>query len=325
MNIGTIGTGFIVDRFIEASHNVPHMNVTASFSRQEETAKSFTHKHNIASYYTDIEALLGDTSIDAIYVASPNSLHYTYTVQALEHGKHVFCEKPFTSNSREAQHVIELAKERNLFLFEAITTIHLPNYALIREHIASLGPIRLVQANYSQYSSRYDKFLAGETPNVFSPHYSGGALQDINVYNLHFVIGLFGKPESVTYAANVQRDIDTSGIALLTYDGYVASCAGAKDTASDGFVYMQGEKGFIHVVQGANGCREVVIKVGNSESRLNAQTEDNVLYYEIAAWQKLMANNDFDACYKLLDHSLHVMQTLEKARASAGVRFEGDN
>ena len=82
--------------------------------------------------------------------------------------------------------------------------------------MSSLGKIKLVQCNYSQYSSRYDKFLAGEIPNVFNPVFSGGALQDINIYNLHFVTGLFGKAKEVKYIANsAENGIDTSGIATI--------------------------------------------------------------------------------------------------------------
>jgi len=216
MKIGTIGTGVIVEGFLNAVMEVEDVECTAVYSRKEETARVLADKYSVKQVYTDYNALLKDENINYIYIASPNSMHYEYALKALQNGKNVICEKPFTSTVKEAEALVALAKEKNLFLFEAITTVHLPNYNKIKEKIQLLGELKLVQCNFSQYSSRYDKLLAGEVINVFNPAFSGGALQDINIYNLHFVTGLFGKSKLVKYAANIaENGIDTSELGFF--------------------------------------------------------------------------------------------------------------
>ncbi|MBU8917174.1 Gfo/Idh/MocA family oxidoreductase [Bacillus sp. FJAT-29953] len=325
MNIATIGTGSIVDTFLSALNNIKDAQCVAMYSRKQETAQPLAEKYQIPAIYTDIQKMYQDPGIDFIYLASPNSLHYEQATQALQHGKHVICEKPFTSTVAELESLIALAKQKNLMLFEAITTIHLPNYHLIKENLPSVGQIRMIQGNYSQYSSRYDALLAGETPNVFNPKFSGGALVDINIYNLHFVMNLFGTPESIRYTANKHANgIDTSGVLVMKYPDFIAECVGSKDTQGLNFVLIQGEKGYIHVEHGANGCQNVILHTDGTAVTLNNQTTTNKLYYELLGFKETYKKQDFDRCYELLDYSYSVMKMLVAARKDAGIVFPAD-
>lgn len=326
MKIGTIGTGFIVDQFLSALSEIEDAECVAMYSRKEETAKPLANKHGINTIYTDLDKLYSDANIDFIYVASPNSLHSEQSYQALKNGKNVICEKPFTSTARETEVLIELARKKGLMLFEGITTIHLPNYQLIKQHVEKIGQLKFVQCNYSQYSSKYDALLKGETPNVFNREFAGGALVDINIYNLHFVLSLFGAPESVSYTANKHTNgIDTSGIVVMKYPGFIAECVGAKDTRSMNFVLIQGEDGYLHVENGANGCQNIILHVKDKEIHLNSQTTNNLLYYELLAFKEIFDKKDFDQCNKLLDYSYSVMSVYEKARKSANIVFPADH
>lgn len=325
MKIATIGTGFIVDTFISALDDIEGAACVAMYSRKKDTARPLAEKHDVSKIYTEIDLMLADEEIDFIYVASPNSLHYEYARKALLANKHVICEKPFASNSTELNSLTKLAKERQLFLFEAITTIHLPNMELIKEQVAKLGQIKFIQCNYSQYSSRYDKLLAGEITNVFNPAFSGGTLMDINIYNLHFVMHLFGEPTSTSYTANLHTNgIDTSGVLVLQYDNFIASCVGSKDANGMNFALIQGERGYLHVEQGANGCRNIVIHEGDEVKEFNLQTNDNLLYYELVAFKKMYESQDLNGCYDLLTYSSSVMNVLDNARQSAGIVFPAD-
>lgn len=325
MNIATIGTGFIVDYFLDALNDIEGMQCVAMYSRREETAVPLAIKYNIHSIYTDLDEMLCHSDVDFVYVASPNSLHYEHASRALKHGKHVICEKPFTSTVKESESLIQLAKRKNLMLFEGISTIHLPNYKMIKNHLSEIGNIKFIQCNYSQYSSRYDKLLKGETPNIFNPDFSGGALADINIYNLHFVIHLFGTPQIVQYTANVHPNgIDTSGVAVMKYPDFIAECVGCKDTRSMNFVLIQGEKGYIHVENGPNGCQKIILHVHNQEIALNNQTKSNLLYYELANFNQIFKMKDFNQCYELLDHTHSVMDVYEQLRKSGGIVFQAD-
>ncbi|WP_127538182.1 Gfo/Idh/MocA family protein [Paenibacillus illinoisensis] len=326
MNIAAIGTGFIVDAILSAIEEVYGVKCTAIYSRKRETAEPLADKYGVQTIYTNLNELYTDPNVDFIYIASPNSMHYEQAYQALQHGKHVVCEKPFTSTAWEAQTLIKLARDKNLFLFEAISNIHLPNYNKVEEQLSKLGNIRFIQCNYSQYSSRYNQLLAGETPNVFNPEFSGGALMDINIYNLHFVMKMFGSPKTVSYTANRHiNGIDTSGVVVLKYPEFIAECVGCKDTTSMNFVLIQGEKGYIQVVGGANGCQEIKIQIGQEPlEMINVQAQSNWLYYEWEAFRNIYINKDYTKCYELLSHSQSVMNILAEARKDAGIVFAAD-
>lgn len=325
MKIGTIGTGFIVDTFMSGVKDNDDVEIIAMYSRKKETALPLATKYHIQKIYTSLPDLYNDNDIDFIYVASPNSLHYLQALDALYANKHVICEKPFTSTTKELEHLITVAKERNLFLFEAITNIHLPNYKKMKEYIKQLGQIRIIQCNYSQYSSRYDALLAGDVTNVFDPAFSGGALVDINLYNIHFVMHCFGIPNNVHYYANKHKNgIDTSGIAILQYDGFIAECVGAKDTKSTNIAQIQGEKGYI-LVDGTNGCKHVDVYLGDKHESFNLQHNENSLYYEISDFRDCYINKDYPTCYKLLDYSLSVLKTIVSLRKDANIVFDKDS
>ena len=325
IHVGTIGTGLIVDNFLSAVKDNEGMICQAVYSRSLEKAKSFANKHNVTLYYENLDAFLNDETIQVVYIASPNSLHYEHAKKSLLANKHVICEKPFTSTMKECEELINLAKEKHLLLFEAITTIHLPHVQIIKDLLSHLGTLRMVQCNFSQYSSKYDDYLKGKNPNVFTLTYSGGALSDINIYNLHLITYLFGEPNDIQYFANIGRtNVDTSGILILTYDTFLCSCIACKDSRSDNILQFQGEKGFIKVNSQPSRMMNVHMYTNEDEKHIEIQDNDNALYYEVKDFITLINNNDYTKTYQLLDHTLLVMKLYEEARKKANIYFEVD-
>ncbi len=324
MKIATIGTSFITEWFLSAAAKIDNAQPIAVYSRNEQKGKDLASQYGIQKVYTDLDAMLKDDEIECVYVASPNSLHYQHASAALKAGKHVICEKPFTSTAKELKELSELAKSKHLFLFEAIVTIHMPNYISLKEKLPELGDIKMVQCNFSQYSSRYDKFMAGESVNVFDPKFSGGALMDINIYNLHFVMNLFGKPNDVHYYPNMTRGIDTSGVLVLNYEGFHAVCVGCKDTKSHNISQIQGEKGYITLNSETSRCANYSLTTNDGTVLPSIKQEDIALYYEIKDFMRIMEEQDYAACEALLEYSNEVMEVLEQARKKAGIRFPAD-
>lgn len=322
MRIGTVGSGFIVKSFVEAGRLVEGVTFDAVYSRTMDRAQSFASELQIPKAYDSYELMLQDPEIDAIYIASPNSFHYHQAIEAMNAGKHAIVEKPFAGNVERVNEMIATAKRNNVFLFEAICNIHMPHYEYLKEELKEVGNIKVVQCNYSQYSSRYDQLLAGEVTNVFNPEFSGGALADINIYNLHFVVGLFGKPKEVKYVANTHENgIDTSGIVTLTYPNFVVECVGAKDSFSRNCVQIQGDKGYIFVNSAANVLKSV--KTITKDKEIEHQVQDKpVLYYEIAAFKKMFDEKDFEMCNAFLEHSYNVVEVAEAARKDSGHYFK---
>lgn len=326
MKIGTIGSGVIVDRMIEAINSVEGMSVEAVYSRNEDRAKEFAQKHRVNKYYHDMEKMLADPEIDTIYVASPNSLHFEQSKRFLLAKKNVINEKPFTPTLAECDELFKLAEENGVYIFEAITNIHLPNYQIVKKHLDDCGEIKFVQCNFSQFSSRYEKYKNQEQTNAFDPAFNGGALMDINVYCLHFVTGLFGKPSEASYVANRgYNGIDTSGLAILKYPHFIVTCVGAKDSSSDNHVYIQGDKGTICVSGSSCGvCKNVELiapkkdMIGKKDvsSSINLGIEqENHMIYECETFKHIIELNDEEAYRSLCEHTRLVVSLLEELSA----------
>ena len=322
MRVGTIGSGVIVDRMIDAMKQTKDVEVVAVYSRTKEKAEAYAQKHQIKKSYHDLEEMFQDNNIDTIYVDSPNSLHFEQSKKALQAGKHVICEKPFTPTLKEAEELFHIAKEKNVYIFEAITTIHLPNYQIVKDHLKDVGNIRLVQCNFSQFSSRYDQYKSHQVTNVFDPAFNGGSLMDINVYCLHFVTGLFGSPLSSQYIANKGfNGIDTSGVVLMRYPDMLAICTGAKDSSSPNHVYIQGDQGTLDIHGSSCGvCAKVDFlpvkgdmigkKEQNASVSLGVHQKPHMVY-ECEVFQSIIENQDLQTYERLCDHTCEVVSLLE--------------
>ena len=330
MKLAILGTGFIVkEGALPALKEVPEVEVAAIFARPSSKveAEKLSEAYSIPKVYTDYDELLADPEIDFVYVGLINSVHYEYTKKALLAGKNVIVEKPFASAAREVRELRQLALDKRLYVFEAVTLHYLPNFAAIKEALPKLGKIKTVVANYSQYSSRYDKYLKGEVLPAFDPQRSGGALYDINIYNLNLIIGLFGAPDSVDYTANIGfNGIDTSGMVKLQYPDFFALAIGAKDSESPGYATIQGEKGYIKVTDTPNELRSFEMKLRGSgvTSRYELNKYNHRMVHEFQEFARIFAARDYDRMKQGLDVSVSVLEIAEEARKQVGIVFPCD-
>lgn len=325
IRLGTIGTGFIVHNILDGVKATEGISLEAVYSRSEEKGRELAEEYGAKKVYTELEGLLADEAVNFVYVASPNNLHYEQAKAALLHGKNVLCEKPMCPQRAQVTELISLAEERGLLLADATPTAFLPNLGVIREKLPQIGRIRLVMSCYSQYSSRYDKLLAGEVPNVFSPDFAGGCLQDINYYNVYLNVALFGKPERARYYPNLcSTGVDTSGIAILQYPDFVSECTGAKDTWGNNHVQIQGEKGYLYIEGGPSWLTKVHLCTKEGEASYNMQDEPDRWLYEVRNMTKRILQNDRESFRRDLDITADVVEVLEKMRREAGIIFSGE-
>lgn len=324
MKIGIAGAGSIVPEFLKAAARLENFNVIAICGRisSKEKLNQLSNEYSINKMYLDYDEMLNDTEIDAIYIAVPNHVHYEYARKALQKQKHVILEKPFTSNYEQAVELAELSMKENVILFEAITNQYYPNFIKIKEHIPDLGAIKIVQMNYTQYSKRYDQFKQGVILPVFDPEMSGGALMDLNVYNIHLVAGLFGEPSKISYHANIERNIDTSGILILEYPTFQCVCIAAKDCEAPVSMSIQGDKGYLYSASATNVMQDVLFH-GNDgrEVKYELNHIPDRFYYELETFQQIVANQDTKLSHEKLNQSLLVMKILDEARRQAGIRI----
>ena len=314
MNLGIVGAGMIVKDFLSFSHELPEIKLEAIVARNIENLKNLQSTYNIKKIYTDLDECLSSPSIDTIYVAVPNNLHYPVAKKALEAGKNVICEKPFTLDYNETVELFQLAESKNLILIEAITNQYLPNYLEIKENLSQIGNIRLVECNFSQLSSRYEAFKKGIIAPVFDKNQGGGVLGDLNIYNIHFVVGLFGAPKNSKYYPNIVREVDTSGILILEYDEFKVVCIAAKDTYNNSYANIQGDKGLIKVIGPLNEVSNYIIKNKEVEMKVNKNIHKHRMYSEFKKFIDVIDNKDFDFMQKQKVHSLAVMEIFDKSR-----------
>ena len=301
--------------FLEAAKLIPEMEVQALFARKEEKRKEICEKYQVPVAYDSYEKLLADQSIDVLYLPVPNHLHYSFTKQALEAGKHVILEKPFTVTYEEAKKLAELARAKGLVLFEAITNQYNANYEKVRELLPGLGDVKIVQLNFSQYSSRYEAFKQGNIAPVFDAAKAGGALMDLNVYNIHFVVGLFGEPKAIHYYPNMEKGVDTSGILVMEYPTFQCVCVAAKDCGAPLSVNIEGDKGCMFSHSNSGRFEEFSYQENKQEPiHYELARRDSIFAEELTAFTEYYVNKNQAELDRRLEHSLRVMKVLDAAR-----------
>ena len=316
MKLAIIGTGKIVSDALAAIGGAGGIGINAIWARphSRERAESLASRFGIREVYTDYGELLEKADIDTVYIGLINTVHYEYARQALEHGKNVILEKPFTTTKDEAEDLFRLAGEKGLFIFEAITVLHNGVIAKMREDLAKIGPVRIMQADFSQYSSRYDRYLEGIVDPAFDPECMGGALRDLNIYNIHYAAALFGAPQSAAYYPNRGfNGIDTSGVLVMDYGGFKAVCTAAKDSDAPCFVTVQGERGYMRMdgKPNAPGNLTTVIRGMEEQAEVYTEAPAHRMAAEFRDFARIIDSRDYEQANYLEAETLEVMKILQ--------------
>ena len=325
VRFGVIGTNWITEKLIDAGMMCENFKLNAVYSRTEEKAMEFAAKYKVENTFTDLKSMAESDTIDAVYIASPNSMHYGQSKLFLENGKAVLCEKPITSNSFETNDLVKTAKENKVLLMEAMKTTFLPNYKVVYDNLHKIGKIRRFIANYCQYSSRYDRYKNGEYTNTFDPKFSNGALQDIGVYPLYTVVSIFGHPKSLkSNGLLLDSGVDGQGTLLLEYEDMEADVIYSKITDSLNPSEIQGENGsmFIEHISEMRSVK-IIYRDGKSEI-LNEFQEDNSMYYEIKHFLDIYESGETESPINNYKLTKSVTELMEKARKEIGVVFPAD-
>ena len=325
INIGVVGSNFITDRLIEGANVVRDANIAAVYSRTEERAKEFANKHGIKNTFTSLEEMAKSDLIDAVYIASPNALHASQTILFLKNKKHVLCEKAFASNTREVDEMIKVAKENNVVLMEAMKTTLLPNFKVIKENIHKIGKVRKYFASYCQYSSRYDKYKAGEVLNAFKNELSNGAIMDIGVYCIAPMVNLFGMPKTIKANGIMLRTgVDGEGSIVFGYDDMDGAVIYSKISNSYIPSEIQGEEGSI-IIDRVNGFNNVKILYRDGrEEDLTLEQNNADMCYEVEEFINLIKSGEKESKINTLQISRDVIAVIEEARKQIGVIYPAD-
>ncbi|MBW9212573.1 MULTISPECIES: Gfo/Idh/MocA family protein [Terrabacteria group] len=314
MKLGIVGSGKVVDMVLSAGVQEV-VEVPLLYCRNEEKGRLLQMNYGMEIGH-DYDAFLATKQIDTVYIGLPNALHYEFAKKALLAHKNVILEKPFTSTLEQAKELIDLAKQAKHFLFEAILTRYSTHLEELKNALKEIGHIQTVCLDFQQRSSRYDAYLNHEVAPVFNPKLDGGALMDINIYNVHFAIQLWGKPRSYRYEKEIGwNGVDVRGIVYLEYPDFIVECIGSKKNDVPPCQKITGQFGSIEIEHRPGDLHEIHIKKDGIEEVVGKEAE-NIFQNEFSQIQKVIDAKNFEQSGEWLKDSLNVMEVIEKLRHS---------
>ncbi|AJF75024.1 Gfo/Idh/MocA family oxidoreductase [Raoultella terrigena] len=324
IRFAVVGTNWITRQFVDAAHETGKYKLTAIYSRSLEQAQAFANDYPVEHLFTSLDDLAQSDAVDAVYIASPNSLHFPQTHLFLTHKKHVICEKPLASNIREAEAAIAAAKENQVVLFEAFKTASLPNFQLLQQSLSKIGRLHKAFINYCQYSSRYQRYLDGENPNTFNPAFSNGSIMDIGFYCLASAVALWGEPRAVHASASLlESGVDAQGTVVLSYPDFDVTLHHSKVSDSTLPSEIQGEAGAL-VIEKISECQKVCfIPRGGKAQDLTQPQHINTMLYEAEEFARLVEANQ--VTHPGLEVSRITAKLLSEIRRQTGVVFPADS
>ena len=316
---GIIGAARIAEKFAEGLKELPDAICYAIASRSQEKAEIFRAKNGFEKAYGSYEAMLEDPLVDIVYIATPNNLHFENTMMSLEAGKAVLCEKPFASNLLQVEQMIQKAKEKNLFLMEALWSRFLPSVQSFKQQMqdGAIGKPLLLEVDFG-IQPKYDP-----QSRMFNPELGGGSVPDIGIYPLFLALYLFGKPKSVqvtSVAAPTGTDMTTS--ILLKHAGdeisvLTSSFAMRLDTEAKLF----GENGSLRLCRMFHIPTKLMVRKGDDEEQeIAVNLIGNGYNYEAQEVMDCLNRGETESQGMPLSFSLDLIRLLdevgEKARLS---------
>jgi predicted dehydrogenase len=316
---GILGTGGIADTFATDLRLTDSGVVAAVGSRSQESADRFAAKHDVERAHASYESLVADPEIDVVYVATPHPMHRDNAILALEAGRPVLVEKPFTMNAAEAREIVAVARDRELFAMEAMWTRFLPHVAVVREWLAegALGEIVTVSADHGQWFAEDPEF------RLFAPALGGGALLDLGIYPVSFASMVLGTPNrivSIGDPAFTGVDAQTSMLfgyesgaqAVLTCTLRAKSPTTASIVGTDARIEIDGD--FY-----APSSVRLIPRVGEPTS-ITSTHEGRGLRHQADEVARRLATGELESPLMSLDETVSIMETMETVLIQSAAR-----
>ena len=320
LNWGIIGTGLIAHE-MGAALKAANAELYAVSGTSLAKAKQFQQELGVRKAYGSPQEMLEDENLSIVYIATPHNAHYEWIRKALLAGKHVFCEKSITVNSRQLEECVSIAEEKGLVICDGTTLLHMPLFKKLRQMIddGAIGAVKMVQVNFGS-CKEYDV-----TNRFFSKELAGGALLDIGVYAVSFArFFMKSKPNAVLTTANYfETGVDeTSGILLKNADGEMAVIALSMRAKQPKRGIVAGEKGFIEISDYPRAVKATVTYTedGRTETVEAGRTEDALLY-EVQDMQEYVRGR---GGHENLGMVRDVMQTLTAVRSQWGLVYPSE-
>jgi predicted dehydrogenase len=320
---GILSTGKIARAFATALKTLPDAKLLAVGSRHRITADEFAINHDVPRAYDSYEALAADPDVDIIYVGTPHPLHAENTLMCLRAGKHVLCEKPFAMNAAQAQAMIDLARQKRLFLMEAMWTRFIPAVARAKSLIdhGVIGKVWMMSGTFG--------FRAPFNPKgrLFAPELGGGSLLDVGVYVLSFASWLFGKPKRIQSAARLgSTGVDEHAVMQLIYEnGELAALASAVSLKMPIEVLLAGTEGYLTLHEPFyKATRFTIMPVEGEPQTYTVPYEGNGYQFQALEVMRCLREGLLESPVMPLDETLQIVQTMDAIRAQWGLKYPNE-
>jgi dihydrodiol dehydrogenase / D-xylose 1-dehydrogenase (NADP) len=318
---GIIGTGKIAKAFASDLRFLPDAELVAVGSRKAESAGRFGEQFGVANCHASHQALANDPDVDVVYVATPHALHQEHAVLALEAGKAVLCEKPFTINATQAKTVISLARERKVFLMEAMWTRYIPLMVKLRELLAGgvIGELQILEIGMAFVAPRESSYY------FFNPDLGGGILLDGGAYAVSIASMILGGPPAriASMAHLGETGVDEQSAAIFGYGGgQLAVIYVSFKTSIPPAARIFGSQGCITLHPPIfNPTRLTISRSGQQDEEVEIPFEGQGLHYEAAEVMRCLRAGELESEAIPLDETLAIMQTLDQIRAQWGLKY----
>ncbi|MBT5925913.1 MAG: Gfo/Idh/MocA family oxidoreductase [Verrucomicrobia bacterium] len=317
---GILGTGRIAGEFAEGLQQLEGVELRAVASRKQETADVFAKKFGAMNAHSNYQKLADDPEVDAVYVATPHSLHCENTLLCLEAGKAVICEKPFAVNSQQVAKMIEVARHQNCFLMEAMWMRFIPLIREARRRVAAgaIGDVRMIQADFG--------FNVPFNPDgrLFDTSLAGGALLDVGIYPLAFSAMFLGEPKDiVSLPAIGESGVDEQSAYLLRHEQgqlSVLSSAVRVETSQSAWVY--GTSGRIHFHTHFWKADHMTLYTDGAESKeISMPYSGNGYQFEAQEVMDCIAAGKLESGIMPHSESINLMRTMDRIRDQWGLKY----
>ena len=323
MRVGIIGTGWIAEKAAITLRGLSECEAYAVGSRTLERAEAFAKEWGIAKACGSYAELINDPDVDLVYVGIPHSHHYDVTKEALLAGKPCLVEKAFMANYRQAKEIVDIAREKKVFLAEAIWTRYQPVVKMVRDLIDSgrIGTPRLVTATLG--------YSMGEKPRIMRPDLCGGALLDLGVYALNFVRMFFPADivsmESQCVKSKTGMDL-TNAISIILADGVLCNLQSSAACVGDNIGVIAGTDGNL-IIDNINNPQKITVNTHDREFVEDIHVPHQITGYEyqFLACRQALADGLLEPREMPLEETLYVMQLMDGLRQKWGVRYPMDD
>lgn len=316
---GIIAPGGIANAFAEEVIKTKDGILSAVYGRNEDKTKEFAKMHKIDKYYSDIDEFLKDKDIDAVYIATPHNYHMEYAKKCVLAKKHVLCEKPFSYNYKTGKEIIDIARENNIFIMEALWTLFLPAVNKAKEWIeeGKIGKVKLITANFgikSEFNAKH---------RLYNPDLAGGALLDLGIYPILFsnYIANSYPIEIKSNAEFTKTNVDESDIINLKYeDGILSSlnCSLTSKLNNEAVIY--GENGKI-VIPRFWASKEAYLYIEENTEKYIDDYEEAGYKYEIEEANNCIKNNILESNVASHNNTLELAKIMDEIRKQIGLVY----